>query len=113
MNRILKAGLVAVLAMQGQLSVSSTAHAAGLGDMDAGLEYARQRCAECHDIASRHPMNSASGAPTFYVIANTPGTTGTSLSSWLLSSHPKMPGLMLEPRDVDNVIAFILSLRDE
>lgn len=113
MNNTVKMALVAMMAMQGQLCVASTARAAGLGDMDAGLKYAQLRCAECHDIVSRNPMTTASDAPTFHVIANKPGISRTSLSSWLLSSHPKMPGLMIEPADLDNVIAFILSLKDE
>ncbi len=113
MKKPLKAGLVAALAIYGQLNVASNVGAAGLGDMDAGLTYAQQRCQECHDITARNPMNTATGAPAFYVIANTPGISRTSLSSWLLSSHPEMPGLMIAPADLDNVIAFILSLKDE
>lgn len=109
----LVAGLLAALAMHGQLNAASNAHAAGLGDMNAGMTYAQRRCTECHDISARNPMNTATGAPTFHEIANTPGISRTSLSSWLLSSHPKMPGLMIEPADLDNVIAFILSLKDE
>lgn len=109
----LKAGLAAAVLMHGLLFVASTAQAAGLGDIDAGLNFARGNCAECHDITSRNPMNTASGAPTFYIVANTSGISRTTLSFWLRSSHPKMPGLMIEPRDLDNVIAFILSLKDK
>ena len=107
----LKAGLAAAALMHGLLSVASTTKAAGLGDMDAGLKFATERCTECHDITSRNPMNTASGAPTFYVIANTSGISRTSLFFWMQSSHPKMPGLMIEPQDLDNVIAYILSLK--
>jgi mono/diheme cytochrome c family protein len=109
----LKAGLAAAVLMHGLLFVASTAEAAGLGDIDAGKKFAIGNCAKCHDITSRNPMNTASGAPTFYIIANTSGISRTSLSFWLQSSHPKMPGLMIDPRDQDNVIAFILSLKDQ
>lgn len=107
-----KAGLAGAVLMHGLLSVTSTAHAAQLGNMDEGLKFAAQKCASCHDITSRNPMTTASGAPTFHVIANTTGISRTSLSFWMLSSHPKMPGLMIEQQDLDNVIAYILSFKD-
>jgi hypothetical protein len=30
---------------------------------------------------------------------------------WMQTSHPGMPDLILEPQDMDNVIAYILSLK--
>ena len=109
----LKAGLAAAVLVHGLVSVAATTKAARLGDMDAGLKFATESCAQCHDITSRNPMNTASGAPTFYVIANASGVSRTSLFFWMQSSHPKMPGLMIEPQDLDNVIAYILSLKDK
>jgi len=109
----LKAGLATAALIHGLLCVASASEAAGLGNIDAGLKFATESCAECHDITSRNPMNTASGAPTFYIIANSSGISGTSLSFWMLSSHPKMPGLMIEPQDLDNVITYILSLKDK
>jgi len=109
----LKAGLAIGALMHGLLSAVPTAEAAGLGDIDAGLKFAMESCAECHNITSRNPMSTASGAPTFYDIANTSGISRTTLSFWMLSSHPKMPGLMIEQQDLDNVIMYILSLKDQ
>lgn len=107
-----KAALAGAVLMHGALSVASTAHAAQLGDMDEGLKFAAQKCASCHDITSQNPMTTASGAPTFHVIANTSEISRTSLSYWMLSSHPKMPGMMIEQQDLDNVITYILSLKN-
>jgi hypothetical protein len=38
--------------------------------------------------------------------------TGIALTVWLTTSHPTMPNIIVEPHDMDNVIAFILSLKD-
>jgi hypothetical protein len=44
-----------------------------------------------------------------------PGMTGTALAVWFRTSHPvlpkTMPNLVIEDDDMDNVIAYILSLR--
>lgn len=107
------AGLATAALIHGLLCITSASEAAGLGDMEAGLKYAKERCAECHNITSRNPVNTASGAPSFYAIANTSDNSWSKLSFWMLSSHPKMPGLFIETQDLDNVITYILSLKDK
>jgi hypothetical protein len=52
-------------------------------------------------------------APRFAIVANVPGTTARALVVWLQTSHPTMPNLMIEPDDRDNVVAYIMSLREE
>jgi hypothetical protein len=46
-------------------------------------------------------------------VANTPGMTATALAVWLTTSHPTMPNIVLEQQDLDNVVAFILTLKDK
>ena len=81
------------------------------GDPGAGAAYAQQVCAKCHAIdqtgTSPEPI-----APPFKDVANTPGMTGTALRVWLSTSHPTMPNIIVEPTDMDNVIAFIVSLKE-
>jgi mono/diheme cytochrome c family protein len=108
-----RTGLAAVTLVYGLLSAASTVAAAESGDIDAGLKVAAERCAECHDITSRNPMSTASGIPTFYVVANTAGISRISLLVWMQTSHPTMPNLMIEPEDLDNLIAYILRLKDK
>jgi hypothetical protein len=50
-------------------------------------------------------------APTFAAIAETPGMTGTALAVWFRTSHPTMPNLVIQEQDMEDVIAYILSLR--
>ena len=45
-------------------------------------------------------------------VANTSGVTATALRVWLQSSHPTMPNIILEPNDLSNVVAYILSLKN-
>jgi hypothetical protein len=52
-------------------------------------------------------------APTFRAIANTPGMTALALTVFLRTPHRNMPNLIISDSDRDNVIAYILSLRDK
>jgi cytochrome c len=83
------------------------------GDIATGQAFARQACKTCHvvELAEKSPR-TLDIAPAFRDIANTPGTTATALRVILTTSHPKMPNLILEPRQTADVIAYILSLRE-
>jgi hypothetical protein len=36
----------------------------------------------------------------------------TALTVWSRSTHPMMPNLIIEPNDMDDLIAYMLSLKD-
>ncbi len=51
-------------------------------------------------------------APSFGAVADMPGMNGRALAVWLQSSdHATMPNLILAPGDLDDVVAYIVSLR--
>lgn len=84
------------------------------GDAQAGHDFAIDNCRPCHVVAA--DTRSAlrfSNAPDFRTIANIRTTTPFSLTVWLTNPHPTMPTLVLTPQEADNVIAYILSLRDK
>jgi mono/diheme cytochrome c family protein len=81
------------------------------GDPQAGVAYAKQYCGKCHAIADEDASPEHT-APRFKDVANTSGMTATALTVWLQTSHPTMPNIILEPNDMSNVIAYILSLKD-
>lgn len=83
------------------------------GDTGKGLVYARSQCAECHAVSAAERNSPRPGLATFKTIANTPGMTGTALAVWLQTPHKAMPDLMVGIEDRDNLIAYIISLRDE
>jgi mono/diheme cytochrome c family protein len=89
----------------------TSASAQQAGDPGAGAAYAKQVCAKCHAI-DRTGISPEPSAPPFRDVANTPGMTATALSVWLTTSHPTMPNIVVERDDLDNVIAFILSLKE-
>ena len=80
------------------------------GDPQAGRRLAESWCRECHATdsgsTSAHP-----NAPDFAAIAARPGTTALSLNVFLRSSHKTMPNLMMERREADELVAYILSLK--
>jgi cytochrome c len=63
-------------------------------------------CLSCHGDPSRSPR-----APDFREVAAMPSTTALSLGVFLRTSHPNMPNIILSPADLDDVIAYILSLK--
>ncbi|MGB9044101.1 MAG: c-type cytochrome, partial [Pseudolabrys sp.] len=73
---------------------------------------ARERCAECHLSVKEKGRTTNEKAPTFARIANTPGMTAAALRAALNTSHSTMPNLVIKDDDADNIIAYILSLRD-
>jgi mono/diheme cytochrome c family protein len=87
---------------------TSLASAQQTGDARRGLIHAQRQCSDCH---AAHGARLA-GIATFKEIANTPGMTPIALMVWFQSPHPNMPNLILDPGDRDDVIAYIVSLRD-
>ena len=79
------------------------------GDPAAGRQFAQANCAAFHAVDGGAGGKKAAGS--FSDIALLPSTTSISLHAFLLTPHPSMPNYRLTPADVDDVVAFILSLR--
>jgi cytochrome c len=81
-------------------------------DVKAGKVVAQTICAECHVIDSEatRPGNSA---PGFAAIARMPSMTPLSLKVFLQSPHPTMPSVHLTPRELDDVVAYIMGLNEK
>jgi len=82
------------------------------GDAARGLSYSKKSCAQCHGVEAKDPGSPNPDALTFKEYANRPGTTGTALAVWLQEPHPSMPELVVPFDDRDDLIAYILSLKD-
>jgi len=81
------------------------------GDKEAGRALAGRWCANCHMVDGGHGHATASGVPTFSGIAAMPSTTELSLRVFLRTPHIRMPDLHLTNQEIEDVSAFILSLR--
>ena len=88
------------------------ADAEDTGDARKGLSYAQKVCSRCHNVLRSDAPSPNTRATPFKKVANTPGMTVTALTVWSRTTHPTMPNLVIEPTDMDNLIAYILSLRD-
>jgi mono/diheme cytochrome c family protein len=104
--------LSAALGMVGTvLATLQPADAQGsLGDAKSGHQLAIDLCSGCHRVDS-----STFGifAANFEEVAKMPSTTALSLRVFLQSSHKNMPNIMLGPKQIDDVISYILSLREK
>ena len=99
-------GAVAALAM-----LPGAAGAVELGNPASGHDYANKVCAGCHAVEKGENISPTVDVPSFQAVADTQGMSARALVVWLQSPHPNMPDLIIRPDDMDNVIAYILSLR--
>jgi mono/diheme cytochrome c family protein len=93
------------------LSVPSTALAAG--DPVNGLQLARQWCASCHLVSPSDSASASDSAPPFAEISKDPTETPERLRGWLNQAHPTMPDLMLTSEQNDDLVAYLMSLKDK
>jgi mono/diheme cytochrome c family protein len=106
MYRMLAVCLTGTLAV-----LSATTWAQELGSPARGQRVAEAICAECHAIQKGATRSTNANAPTFQTLAKTPGMTATAFRVWLRSSHKEMPNIMLKSEEVDDVIAYVQTLK--
>ena len=81
------------------------------GDPAAGRVLAEAVCAACHAIPGVAPPIEAPGARSFQALAADPAVTGMALTAYLRSQHPPMPNFVLDEQQLNDVVAYILSLQ--
>jgi len=97
-----------------QTATSSYPDAASVpGNPALGRLYAEQSCAECHAITPGAAASPLPEAPTFSQVANTPGMTRIALNAWLHSPHPSMPQLIVPPERIDDLSAYLATLKQD
>lgn len=93
------------------LSAAGAAQAQAIpGNPMAGEQLARLQCSECHLMPGGNRA-TASGIPSFQAIANQPRVTALSLNAFLQTPHDRMPNIMLTRREIDDLVAYILSFK--
>ena len=108
MGHLQKIALATLIAL-----LPCVAAAQELGNAQVGHEYAKKICAGCHEVEPGEPVSIYPDVPSFQTVADTPGMTERALAVWLQTSHPNMPNIIVAPDDMDNVIAYITSLRTQ
>jgi len=81
------------------------------GDVRAGHEIARTWCAACHVISPTAGGTAVDAAPAFAAIANMTSTTEMALRVFRQTPHDRMPAYQLSRLELDDVVAYLLSLR--
>ncbi len=81
------------------------------GDPVAGGKLARDVCAECHVVERGQKDLALVGAPSFLDLAADPAVTEMSLRFLLQRPHDRMPDLVLNKDQTDDVVSYILTLK--
>ena len=92
----------------------SVVPALAAGDPDAIKGLLAERCADCHAIPGDGASPPATGlpAPAFAAIANDPDVYSEErLRAFLEKPHWPMTAFILSPSDVDNILAYLRTLR--
>lgn len=79
------------------------------GDATVGRNLVETQCGACHD--GKGPRSTSQQGPSLRAVAAMPSTTSMSLHAFLLTPHANMPNYRLTSEEIDDVVAYILSLR--
>ena len=88
-----------------------TAVSQSLGDPDVGRRLAEAWCAECHAVGPK-TVQAIRRGPDFAAVAKRPSTTPLSLNVFLRSNHDNMPNFILKRSEADDIVAYILTLKE-
>ena len=94
-------------------AATSPTAAQDIGDVSEGHRLAETWCVNCHIVAPDSRGGTSNGAPTFTAVARMKSTTPLSLRVFLQTPHNRMPDLHLSRTEIDDLIGYILSLRDK
>lgn len=81
------------------------------GNSDDGGRLAAVWCSECHQTGAGTQATANDAIPSFQAIAAMPSTTSMSIRAFLSTSHKVMPDFKLADGEIDDLGAYILSLR--
>lgn len=95
------------------VATSAAAQQRADGNPAEGKRLALELCAGCHVVAEDQERPAIDVVPAFAAIANRPDTTAFRIRVFLRDTpHPVMPNFVFTDEEVDDLIAYILSLRD-
>jgi mono/diheme cytochrome c family protein len=91
---------------------ASASRAQTAASIARGQEIAERACGGCHALAGQ-PGRIIEGVavPSFRAIAGRPNQTPQRLQSFIMTPHRPMPGIPLSLVEVNDVAAYILSLK--
>ncbi|HEY0837052.1 MAG TPA: c-type cytochrome [Azospirillum sp.] len=84
----------------------------GPGRPGYGKTLAREMCGDCHVVAPGQSRGGDPLAPDLVERVQDTGVTELALRAYLQTSHPVMPNVRLTPDQTDDIVAYLLSLKD-
>lgn len=81
----------------------------GGGDAIEGQALVRQWCETCH--LSGSATSASDAGPPFAQMATDPAYSDDRLRGWLHDPHPPLPKFELDRRRIENILAYIRSLK--
>ena len=85
--------------------------APGASAASRGHELAQAWCGGCHAVEKVAIPLDQRRAPAFTAIAGQRSTTPLAIRVFLQSSHEPMPNFILKKQDIDDLAAYIMSLK--
>ena len=82
-------------------------------EAERGRALADRLCARCHLNPGQGEKTTAGEIPGFKAVANRPQQDVEGIVMWLQSIPPMMPNHHLTRQEMDELAAFIMSLRDK
>ena len=79
------------------------------GDAESGRQTFARWCTSCHATAASASVRDT--APPLAAIVQKPSLSPDALKRWLADPHPPMPNLSLGRLEIENLVAYIESLR--
>jgi mono/diheme cytochrome c family protein len=107
MSRVL---LVAGLLM---MVTGASAFAANdsVGNPGFGKGLANPLCGDCHIVSPDQQFSGGRLGPNLVERARDPGITELALRSYMQTTHPVMPNIMLSQQQTDDIIAYLLTFK--
>ena len=112
-NALPKAGAFAAALLAVSSSQSFAQEPTFQASADDGLKLAQTLCTNCHLIDGTPGSAVTVGIPSFIGIANKPGQTSANIERILIAPHAPMPDMKLSFPEIQNLIAYIDSLRTD
>ncbi|WP_146210737.1 cytochrome c [Azospirillum sp. TSO35-2] len=77
-----------------------------------GKRLAQALCGDCHSVVPGSPGGLGMAGPDLVERVQDPAITELALRSYLRTSHPIMPNVMPNREETDDIVAYLLSLKE-
>jgi mono/diheme cytochrome c family protein len=109
MDRTLLMAAMLVMAVPGFGALAATD---GPGSPAYGRESAVDLCGDCHLVSPDQSPDGMRPGPNLMQRVRAPEITELALRSYLRSSHPVMPNIMLTQEQADDIIAYLMTFKE-